>query len=83
MTPKEEMQIINKVLNGGTNAFEALVIEHQSKVFSLALRMVKNREDAEDLAQEAFIRAYNALPGFKGQSSFYSWLYRQIGRAHV
>lgn len=76
MTRQEEQEIIRKVLSGDTEAFEALVIEHQNKVYSLALRMVGNEEDARDMAQEAFIRAFNSLTGFRGDSKFSVWLYR-------
>ena len=76
MTSQEEREIIEKVLSGDTEAFEALVIEHQNKVYSLALRMVGNEEDARDMAQEAFIRAFNSLTGFRGDSKFSVWLYR-------
>ena len=76
MTRQEEREIIEKVLSGDTEAFEALVIEHQNKVYSLALRMVGNEEDARDMAQEAFIRAFNSLTGFRGDSKFSVWLYR-------
>ena len=76
LTRQEEREIIEKVLSGDTEAFEALVIEHQSKVYSLALRMVGNEEDARDMAQEAFIRAFNSLTGFRGDSKFSVWLYR-------
>lgn len=76
MTRQEEREIINKVISGDTEAFEALVLEHQNKVYSLALRMVGNEEDARDMAQEAFIRAFNSLTGFRGDSKFSVWLYR-------
>ena len=76
MTRQAEREIIERVLSGDTEAFEALVLEHQNKVYSLALRMVGNEEDARDMAQEAFIRAYNSLAGFRGDSKFSVWLYR-------
>ena len=76
MTRQEEREIIDKVISGDTEAFEALVLEHQNKVYSLALRMVGNEEDARDMAQEAFIRAFNSLTGFRGDSKFSVWLYR-------
>ncbi len=76
MTREQEREIIGKVLSGDTEAFEALVLEHQNKVYSLALRMVGNEEDALDMAQEAFIRAFNSLSGFRGDSKFSVWLYR-------
>lgn len=76
LTRQEEREIIDKVISGDTEAFEALVLEHQNKVYSLALRMVGNEEDARDMAQEAFIRAFNSLTGFRGDSKFSVWLYR-------
>lgn len=76
MTREEELEIILKVRSGDTEAFEALVLEHQNKVYSLALRMVGNEEDARDMAQEAFIRAFSSLTGFRGDSKFSVWLYR-------
>ena len=76
MTREQEREIVNRVISGDTEAFEALVLEHQNKVYSLALRMVGNEEDARDMAQEAFIRAFNSLTGFRGDSKFSVWLYR-------
>ena len=76
MTREQEREIIDRVLSGDTEAFVALVLEHQNKVYSLALRMVGNEEDALDMAQEAFIRAFNSLSGFRGDSKFSVWLYR-------
>lgn len=76
MTREQEREIIDRVLSGDTEAFEALVLEHQNKVYSLALRMVGNEEDARDMAQESFIRAFSSLTGFRGDSKFSVWLYR-------
>ena len=76
LTREQEREIIQKVLSGDTAAFEAPVLAHQNKVSSLALRMVGNEEDALDMAQEAFIRAFNSLSGFRGDSKFSVWLYR-------
>jgi len=76
LTRDEELGIINSVLSGDTDAFEILVKETQNKVYSLALRMTNNHEDARDMAQEAFIRAYNSLSGFRGDSRFSVWMYR-------
>ena len=67
MTREEELEIILRVRAGDTDAFEALVLEHQNKVYSLALRMVGNEEDARDMAQEAFIRAFNSLASFRDE----------------
>lgn len=76
MTREEEARIIARVSDGETDAFEVLVNAHERRVYSLCLRMTGNPEDAEDLAQEAFVRAYQSIAGFKGESGFGSWLYR-------
>ena len=61
---------------GDTNAFEALVVAYQKQVYNLALRTVGNEEDAADMTQEVFLRAYRALGTFRGESKFSVWLYR-------
>ena len=76
MTREEEERIIARVLAGDSNAFESLVLSNQRKVYNLCLKMTGNPSDAEDLAQDAFIRAYHNLGSFKGESSFSKWLYR-------
>ena len=76
MTREEESAIIAKVLEGDADAFEPLVVAHQNFVYNIALKMLSNPEDAFDISQEAFIKAYRSLKDFKGESSFSSWLYR-------
>ena len=76
MTKISEKQIIEKVLGGDANAFEELVLKYEKTVYNLALRMVGNRDDAFDMAQEAFIKAYANLPSFRGDSKFSVWIYR-------
>lgn len=76
MTREMEMQIIRRVLDGHTDDFEALVLDNQKKVYNLALKMVGNREDAWDISQETFIKAFKALKSFRGDSSFGVWIYR-------
>ncbi|MGI6029468.1 MAG: sigma-70 family RNA polymerase sigma factor [Candidatus Heteroscillospira sp.] len=76
MERDEEKRIIARVLGGDTEAFEALVIENQTLVYNLALRMVGNEQDAGDIAQDAFLRAYRSLENFRGDSKFSVWLYR-------
>ncbi|HSB02018.1 MAG TPA: sigma-70 family RNA polymerase sigma factor, partial [Anaerolineales bacterium] len=61
---------------GDQEAFAALVTEHQRYIYNLALRVLKNEEEALDIAQETFVRAWTALPNFQGQSQFRTWLYR-------
>ncbi|WP_240040619.1 RNA polymerase sigma factor [Pseudocnuella soli] len=67
--------IIEQVLKGDRNAFGTLVQRYQSFVFTIALRYVKGREDAEELAQDIFVKAYRSLADFKGTSKFSTWLY--------
>lgn len=76
MTTIEENAIIGRVLAGEPDAFEALVLENQKNVYNLALRMVGNPDDAFDMAQEAFLKAFNSLGSFRGDSKFSVWLYR-------
>lgn len=76
MSPEFEKEIIASVLNGNTDAFEALVREHEKLVYNLALRMVHDPDDASDMAQESFIKAFRSLKSFKGDSKFSVWLYR-------
>lgn len=76
MTREEESAVILKVQQGDANAFEALVTAYQKQVYNLALRTVGNPEDAADLSQEAFLRAYRSIGSFRGDSKFSVWLYR-------
>lgn len=69
---------IIKVLEGDRNAFAYLVDKYKTMVYSLALRLVKDREEAEEISQDAFIKAYQSLASFKGKAKFSSWLYRIV-----
>lgn len=80
MDRDEERRIIAQVCAGDTNAFEALVVAYQKQVYNLALRTVGNEEDAADMTQEVFLRAYRALGTFRGESKFSVWLYRVAHR---
>ena len=71
-----DRQLVDKVLGGNKNAFDMLVLRHQHKVFGLVSRFVLDKAEVEDVCQEAFIKAYRALPTFRGESAFYTWLYR-------
>lgn len=71
-----DQQLIERIQNGDKNAFNLLVTKYQHKVASLISRYVKNQSDVPDIVQEAFIKAYRALPNFRGDSAFYTWLYR-------
>lgn len=75
MTNKDQL-IIDKILKGNTNAYAALVNTYKDLVFSLALKMTKNREEAEEISQDTFIKAYKNLSKFKGDSKFSTWLYK-------
>jgi len=78
MTREQETAAILSVLDGDVNAFEVLVKEYEKNVYNLALRMTGNSEDAADMSQEAFIKAYNSLSSFRGDSKFSVWLYRIV-----
>lgn len=71
-----EEQLVKKSLQGDTVAFEELVIQYQNKIYALSYRYMGNEEDAYDMTQEAFLKAYRSLRTFKGDSSFGTWLYR-------
>ena len=72
----EDLELVALAQKGSTNSFNKLVDKYHSRIYSLTYQMTSNREDAEDLTQEIFIKAFEALPRFKGRSSFYTWLYR-------
>lgn len=71
-----DQELVEKVQRGDKNAFNLLVTRYQHKVAHLVSRYVKNSGDVADVTQEAFIKAYRALPNFRGDSAFYTWLYR-------
>jgi RNA polymerase sigma-70 factor (ECF subfamily) len=71
-----DIALVRRVQKGDKTAFDALVLKYQHKVLKLVQRYVRNPAEAEDVAQEAFIKAYRALPAFRGDSAFYTWLYR-------
>lgn len=70
--------LIERCRQGSEDAFSELVELYQNKVYTMCMHLTGNPEDARDLAQEAFIRVYHSLPGFRGQSAFTTWLYRII-----
>jgi RNA polymerase sigma-70 factor (ECF subfamily) len=71
-----DQQLVERVQQGDKNAFNLLVMKYQNKVMSLIGRYVRNQADVADVTQEAFIKAYRALANFRGDSAFYTWLYR-------
>ena len=77
MTAAEtDQQLVVRVQKGDTRAFDLLVLKYQHKIFGLIGRYVRDADEVQDVAQEAFIKAYKALPRFRGDSAFYTWLYR-------
>lgn len=73
---ESDLSLVRRVQRGDKGAFDLLVLKYQHKVVKLVMRYVRNPSEAEDIAQEAFIKAYRALPQFRGDSAFYTWLYR-------
>ncbi len=78
MEPGSDKYYIEKVLAGNVNAFSCLVEAHKDKAFNLAFRICGNREEAEEIAQDAFLKAYRSLSDFRMKSSFATWLYRIV-----
>ncbi len=72
----EDDILVAKVKQGNIQAFDQLVKRYHSRIYTLTYQMTSNREDAEDLTQDIFVKAFEAMPSFKGNSSFYTWLYR-------
>lgn len=70
-----DQQIIEDVLSGNKNAYSLLVAKYQFRILNVVGRFVREQADCEDVAQQAFIKAYEALPNFRGESSFYTWIY--------
>ncbi|HEY8422936.1 MAG TPA: sigma-70 family RNA polymerase sigma factor [Thermoclostridium sp.] len=71
-----EKKLIELSVSGDIEAFETLIQSHQKRVYNIALRMTKNHEDAQELAQDAIVRAFTSIGKFRGDSSFSTWLYR-------
>ena len=71
-----DQQLVERVQRGDKHAFDLLVIKYQRKLGRLLSRFIRDSGEVEDVTQEAFIKAYRALPGFRGDSAFYTWLYR-------
>lgn len=71
-----DLALIRRVQQGDRSAFDLLVAKYQHKILNLVMRYVKDQSEALDVAQEAFLKAYRAAPSFRGESAFYTWLYR-------
>lgn len=78
MLPGDEAdgQLVARVQQGDKRAFEVLVLKYRHRIFSLVSRFVRDPDEVQDVVQEAFIKAYRAIGGFRGESAFYTWLYR-------
>ena len=76
MGKKDDLYYIEKVKKGNSAAFKYLVERHKDMVFTLALRITRNREDAEEIAQDVFLKAFQSISSFKGDSKFSTWLYK-------
>ncbi len=71
-----DQKLVERVQKGDNGAFDLLVLKYQHKIVNLVMRYVRDPELAQDITQEAFIKAYRALPRFRGESAFYTWMYR-------
>jgi RNA polymerase sigma-70 factor (ECF subfamily) len=71
-----DLELVQRIQSGDKRSFDVLVLKYQHKVISLVLRYVHDHDTAQDVAQEAFIKAYKGLKNFRGESAFYTWLYR-------
>lgn len=83
MGQEQDNIYINKVLNGDRNAYAYLVDKYKTMVYSLAYNITKNRDEAEEVAQETFIKAYQSLRNYQGKAKFSSWLYRIVYNAAI
>ena len=82
-TGLNDTEIINQVVGGNQQAYALLVNRYQEYVFTLVLRIVKNREDAEEVSQDVFIKAYRNLNSFRGDSKFSTWLYTIVNNTGI
>jgi len=73
---RSDQELVSKAQEGDNRAFDLLVIKYQQKIAGLISRYIRDPSEIMDVAQEAFLKAYRALPGFRGESAFYTWLYR-------
>jgi RNA polymerase sigma-70 factor (ECF subfamily) len=74
--PRADSELVSRAQEGDKRAFDLLVLKYQQKVAGLISRYIRDPSEVMDVSQEAFIKAYRALPGFRGESAFYTWLYR-------
>ena len=83
MENKSDTYFIDRVLNGDVNAYSFLVEKHKDMVFTVALKITGNREDAEEIAQDAFIKVYSSLKDFRHKSKFTTWIYQIVYNAAI
>ncbi|NVO18546.1 MAG: sigma-70 family RNA polymerase sigma factor [Bacteroidetes bacterium] len=83
MKEQDDIYHVQNVLAGNTASFAVLVNRHKELAFNIALKIVRHREDAEEIAQDAFVKAYQSLRSFKGDSKFSTWLYRIVYNAAI
>jgi len=74
--PDPDQDLVSRAKNGDTRAFDALILKYGDKLFGLVFSMTSHKEDTHDLLQEIFAKAYHSLPKFKGNSTFYTWIYQ-------
>ena len=72
----DEDELVNRFKSGDIEAFNPLVLKYEKKIYNLVYQRIRDRETAKDISQEVFLKAFKALPNFKGGSAFYSWIYR-------
>ena len=82
-TGPTDTEIISRVLNGEQQAYALLVERYQNYVFTLCLRLIENREDAEEVAQDIFVKAYRSLADFRGDAKFSTWLYTIVRTSSI
>jgi len=76
MSKTSDLILIKRTLDGDSNAYGSLVIRHQDYIFNVVIKMLRNREEAEEIAQDTFIKAYEVLASFKGEAKFSTWLFK-------
>ena len=74
--PDADQPLVSRVQQGDKKAFDLLVIKYQHRIMAVVSRFIRDHAEVQDVAQETFIKAYRALPNFRGESAFYTWLYR-------
>ena len=73
---KNESDIIKKIQNGDNSAYNVMILKYQNRIYSTLLGFLKSPQDAEDLMQQAFVKGWQNINKFRGESSFYTWIYR-------